>query len=545
MADFLSLVPAIELPLKGQETGELGFLRFFRAFRALRILRAHRILSFYAPGSTRQLMAKGLQIVSLLFVVTGIVHAMEDIHSYLKISDEDATGHPHTHPFSQPCLSFFESLYFVVITFTTVGFGDIYPSQWLSRVVISAFVPIAIVMIPTAGAEIADIIMSADPNARPYEPVGEWTHIVVCGNMEETQLTRLLQQWYHVDMGRLQKKKVVVLSNSSPEDNDIDDTILQHPFYENRVIWVTGDVHFRESMESVCGLETSQPCAEAFFVLTDSKSDDPMKEDDEAIVRAVSIRRHNSKVQVIVQLLLAENRHRLQGEGIDVFCVEEIKFSLLGRGCVVPGLCTLMCQLFVKREVETAGALANDPWDEPDFFETRRDSELSWEDEYFLGSAYDMYQIDVDPSVEGLLFKELAWEIFQVHGAMCIGVEFPPEDSHKVKQTGRRNTGDSAKTEWRRIKQTTQAGHALEEARKDDAIRASIRASTRASTRGPGVQTVALDVLDDPETPRTKQLSAMSEAKQALDSELTVNKFARKLGPVCMNPINYHLKAKP
>jgi hypothetical protein len=57
--------------------GDLGFLRFFRAFRALRILRAHRILSFYAPGSTRQLMAKALQIVSLLFVVTGLVHALE------------------------------------------------------------------------------------------------------------------------------------------------------------------------------------------------------------------------------------------------------------------------------------------------------------------------------------------------------------------------------------------------------------------------------------------------------------------------------------
>ena len=267
----------------------------------------------------------------------------------------------------------------MIITFSTVGFGDIYPIQSLSRMLISAFVPIAIVLIPTAGAEIADIITSSDEFAREYNPIGEWSHIVVCGHMEETQLTRLLQQWYHVDMGRLQKKKVVVLSNTSPKESNIFQNILNHPFFEQRVVWVTGDVHFRESMAQVNGLEDSNPCAEAFFVLADSKSDDPMKEDNEAIVRAISIRRHNKKVQVIVQLLLAENRHRLQGEGVDVFCVEEIKFSLLGRGCIVPGLCTLMCQLFVKRETMAIGIPATDPWDEPNFFEKNRTRELDWE----------------------------------------------------------------------------------------------------------------------------------------------------------------------
>ena len=56
IGDFFSLVPMATLFVNG---ADLGFLRFFRAFRALRILRAHRILSFYAPGEQRQLMAKG------------------------------------------------------------------------------------------------------------------------------------------------------------------------------------------------------------------------------------------------------------------------------------------------------------------------------------------------------------------------------------------------------------------------------------------------------------------------------------------------------
>ena len=65
----------------------------------------------------------------------------------------------------------------------------------------------------------------------------------------------------------------------------------------------------------------------------------------------------------IVQLLLAENRHRLLGEGVDVFCVEEIKYSLLGRGCIVSGLCTLLCQLFVKRaEEDNTPKCCNESW---------------------------------------------------------------------------------------------------------------------------------------------------------------------------------------
>jgi len=70
----------------------------------------------------------------------------------------------------------------------------------------------------------------------------------------------------------------------------------------------------------------------------------------------------------------------LQGEGVDVFCVEEIKYSLMGRSCVIPGLCTLMCQLFVKRETAATGVLASDPWDEPGFFENNRSRALNWEE---------------------------------------------------------------------------------------------------------------------------------------------------------------------
>ena len=47
--------------------------------------------------------------------------------------------------------TFFDAIYWAMVTLTTVGYGDIYPSSDLGRVVsmVSSFVGIAIVALPT------------------------------------------------------------------------------------------------------------------------------------------------------------------------------------------------------------------------------------------------------------------------------------------------------------------------------------------------------------------------------------------------------------
>ena len=80
----------------------------------------------------------------------------------------------------------------------------------------------------------------------------------------------------------------------------------------------------------------------AFVVLTDANTTDHMAEDRGAIQRAIAIRRQNPTIKVIVQLLLHKNKHRLYQENVDIFCVEEVKFGLLGRSIAVRGLSTLV-----------------------------------------------------------------------------------------------------------------------------------------------------------------------------------------------------------
>ena len=141
--DLVSILPA--------------FIALNPAFRTLRILRLLRVL-------------RAFKLVRYSKGANAIIHAFVKQKSALSVVVVLALGYvlisaliifnvePDTFP------SFFEAVYWAVVSLTTVGYGDLYPSTEIGRVVamVSAFVGIAIVALPagiiTAGLleEISD-----------------------------------------------------------------------------------------------------------------------------------------------------------------------------------------------------------------------------------------------------------------------------------------------------------------------------------------------------------------------------------------------------
>ena len=93
-----------ELHLCHQEN--LALLRVFRMLRLLRIMRAYRML-YVTPSGTiwRELALLVYTMVTLVMVAGGIFHIIE----------EDVIP------------TFDQGIYFVVVTITTVGYGDLSP----------------------------------------------------------------------------------------------------------------------------------------------------------------------------------------------------------------------------------------------------------------------------------------------------------------------------------------------------------------------------------------------------------------------------------
>ena len=68
--------------------------------------------------------------------------------STFKFSDASVSGDNH--------ITFDEALYFVVVTFTTVGYGDMLPTAHGSRAMMVVFIMVAFTIIPSRVADLAE-----------------------------------------------------------------------------------------------------------------------------------------------------------------------------------------------------------------------------------------------------------------------------------------------------------------------------------------------------------------------------------------------------
>ena len=130
--DLIAILPAFLTALPG-----LRLVKLFRLFRTFRVFRSFKIFRY----------AKSVQIIvdvmkrqkAPLLAVCSMAFGYVLISALVVFNVEPET-------FSD----FFEAIYWAVVSLTTVGYGDIYPTSTIGRIVtmVSTFVGIAIVALP-------------------------------------------------------------------------------------------------------------------------------------------------------------------------------------------------------------------------------------------------------------------------------------------------------------------------------------------------------------------------------------------------------------
>jgi voltage-gated potassium channel len=133
VVDLLSIVPAFAVFFPGEK-----FLRFMRFLRLLRGIRVFKLLPYFRScmmirnviyNQRHSLMSAYTFAVFYIFISALLVFNVEP----------------------QTFKTFWDALYWSVVSLTTVGYGDIYPVSGVGRciTVLSAFVGIAIVALPS------------------------------------------------------------------------------------------------------------------------------------------------------------------------------------------------------------------------------------------------------------------------------------------------------------------------------------------------------------------------------------------------------------
>lgn len=130
IVDLLSILPSITVLNTGFKLFKL--FRLNKAFKVLKVLRYSK--SFNVIVSVIKREKKGLEAVG--FLAGGYILLSALIMFQVEPDSFD---------------TFFDAIYWAVVTLTTVGYGDIYPTSDVGRIVsmLSSFMGIAIVALPT------------------------------------------------------------------------------------------------------------------------------------------------------------------------------------------------------------------------------------------------------------------------------------------------------------------------------------------------------------------------------------------------------------
>ncbi|XP_046901855.1 LOW QUALITY PROTEIN: potassium channel subfamily T member 1 [Hypomesus transpacificus] len=235
-------------------------------------------------------------------------------------------------------LSLFNAFYFCIVTFSTVGFGDVTPRIWPSQLLVVIMICVALVVLPLQFEELIYLWMERQKSGGNYSRHRAQTekHVVLCvSTLKIDLLMDFLNEFYAHP--RLQDYYVVILC---PSEMDLPvRRVLQIPLWSQRVIYLQGSVLKDQDL-----MRAKMDDAEACFILSSRNEVDRMAADHQTILRAWAVKDFAPNCPLYVQILKPENKFHVKFAD-HVVCEEEFKYAMLALNCVCPATSTLVTLL--------------------------------------------------------------------------------------------------------------------------------------------------------------------------------------------------------
>ncbi|XP_063570601.1 potassium channel subfamily T member 1 [Pongo abelii] len=301
-------------------------------------------------------------------------------------------------------LSLLTSFYFCIVTFSTVGYGDVTPKIWPSQLLVVIMICVALVVLPLQFEELVYLWMERQKSGGNYSRHRAQTekHVVLCvSSLKIDLLMDFLNEFYAHP--RLQDYYVVILC---PTEMDVQvRRVLQIPLWSQRVIYLQGSALKDQDL-----MRAKMDNGEACFILSSRNEVDRTAADHQTILRAWAVKDFAPNCPLYVQILKPENKFHVKFAD-HVVCEEECKYAMLALNCICPATSTLITLL-----VHTSRG------------QEGQESPEQWQRMYGRCSGNEVYHIRMGDSkffreYEGKSFTYAAFHAHKKYGVCLIGLK--------------------------------------------------------------------------------------------------------------------------
>ncbi|CAM9505092.1 unnamed protein product, partial [Ectocarpus fasciculatus] len=405
IVDIVTIVPVL-LALQADPVSKspTGFVRLYRVlmlarvFKPLRLLRAVESISPGKDAVLEQTARTMAYFVSTLFLASGLVQVLSDGRTDEWGETTDSTQ-----------MMFHDALYFIIVTFSTVGYGDMSPPDTQSRLAIVLLVGFFFFMIPRELNKLNHLLDLSSKYTGSYPKKLAGGHTIVGCDVASCGLVGgFLEEFFHEDHGYNIMHLVLLV----PHEPTMEWKRLVLKFAANdRVTYLKGDLRSTDDLDRVSA-DTASSC----FILT-NRHGNLREEEKRGFMRAITVQDFNPFLRIFVEAPTHGMKQRLVKVGINpsrIVCASTINTRMLANACAWEGASTLINNLLVSASID-------EQQDMP-----------SWVKEYASGLGKEIYVVSIG-AFAGRGFSELVRELFEQHGVILLGIS---EDRRVVLHPG-------------------------------------------------------------------------------------------------------------
>lgn len=234
-------------------------------------------------------------------------------------------------------ISVMQCFYFMVITISTVGYGDIYPTTVPSMWVIIITIIFAISVLPGLIGAIVETIQLQRAGGGKLSRTSKQPFVVISGRFETSdQLMDILNEFYWRSSAK--GPKIVFLS-SVPASLSIMSVIGQK-MYRELITFIHGSPLSEYDMSRV-----QLQSADAAFIIPDRNPNDFSEEADRVILRSLAFDNFAPRTPLYVYNVISETYSLEQKITTAAICLDSLKQMLLAYNCLYRGSATLLINL--------------------------------------------------------------------------------------------------------------------------------------------------------------------------------------------------------